>query len=84
MSKYVNEEYEQSVILYQLKSLASDFKEEADQLKRIGNILEEGWKGPTGVRYRTELDQLLRELNCIATEIDETVLHIDRDLNCFQ
>ncbi len=80
MSKYVKEDAELSVILYRLKSLASDFKEEADRLKKIGNIVEEGWKGPTAIKYRTELNQFIREINSIATEIDEAVLHIDRDL----
>lgn len=79
MSNYVKEDSELSVILNRLKSLASDVREEADQIRKIGSIVEEGWKGPAAIRYGTELEQFMEEMNSIATEIEETVLPIDRD-----
>jgi len=71
-------------IKYQLKSIASDLHEESDKIRSVANIVSEGWNGKQAMRYLMELEDFMKNINCISNDIDELIFDMDREIQLFE
>lgn len=64
----------------QLKSISSDFHEEANEISSIADIIDEGWKGRQAIKYLMGLEDFAKNIKSISTDIDAVIYEMDKEM----
>lgn len=64
----------------QLKSISSDFREEANKISSIADIIDEGWKGRQAIKYLMGLEDFTKKIKSISTDIDSVIYEMDKEM----
>ncbi|HHU71360.1 MAG TPA: hypothetical protein GXZ21_04905 [Clostridiales bacterium] len=64
----------------QLKSISSNFLEEANKISSITDMIDEGWKGQNANKYLMGLEDFIKQLKRISTDIDVVIYEMDKDI----
>ena len=80
MDDYYKNHDNLSLTANRLKNLSLRLGDKSLKLKKISELIEDGWKGHQALEYLSRYEEVIRKISATASQMDEISLIMNREI----